>query len=260
MTADTSKTHDSNRPELKASPAQLEKQEAAKKAIADKAAKKLAAETKKAETTAARAASAEARAKSIADNAAAREAKAEELKASGRTYVGSMTQLAERVKAGAYVKSMTGQLRSSDELAVALDAVPPVNVVLLGIKALKLESNPYPHLNIGQQSMNLRNRMRGAIKKGTLTLEEVKNIRDNDGLATAEAEVAKKKEAAAERVKKAEDAKAAKLAADAKALEAKQLKEAEALKAKTAAPAQEAKSEPAPAVKTAAVKKAKATA
>lgn len=222
------KTHSSDKPETKLSPDAQAKADAAVKAAADKAAKKAATAAATAERKAAQVAAAAERAKTVAENKAAREAKAEELKAAGRTYVGSMTQLADRVKAGAYVKSLTGQLRSSDELAVALDAVPAANVVILGIKALGLDSNPYAALNIGQQSMNLRNRMRGAIKKGTLTLETVKNIRDTDGLATAEAEHAKKQEAKAERERKAVEAKAVKEAAAAKAAEAKKSVEAKA--------------------------------
>lgn len=225
-------THSSDKPETKPSPSQIERDAKIKADIEAKAKRKAEADEKRAADKKAREDAAALRAQKIAENKAAREARAAELKAAGRTYVGSMTQLADRVKQGAYVKSMTGQLRSTDELAVALDAVPAANVVILGLKALKLAENPYTALNIGQQSMNLRNRMRGAIKKGTLTLDEVKNIRDQDGLATAEAEAAKKKEAAAERAKKAEEAKAAKLQAEQKALEAKQLKEAEALKAK----------------------------
>lgn len=250
--ANNTKAHSSDKPETKLSPDAQAKATAAVKAAEDKLAKKAAADKKRADEKAARHAAAVARAEAIAANKAARDAKAAELTAAGRTYVGSMTQLADRVKAGAYVKSMTGQLRSSDELAIALDAVPAVNVVILGMKALKLDVNPYTALNIGQQSMNLRNRMRGAIKKGTLTLQEVKDIRDKDGLATAEVEVAKKAEAKALRLKTAAEAQTLKLAAESKALEAKHAKEAEAAKAKTNG------STPTPAVKTAPVKKAAA--
>lgn len=231
------KTHSSDKPETKLSPDAQAKADAAVKAAADKAAKKDAAAKAAVDAKAAQAAKQKERAETVAANKLARDTKAAELTAAGRTYTGTMTQLAERVKAGAYVKSMTGQLRSSDELAVALDAVPAMNVVILGLKALKLAENPYAALNIGQQSMNLRNRMRGAIKKGTLTLTEVKDIRDKDGLATAEAEAAKKQEAKALRLKTAAEAQTLKLANEAKALEAKQAKEAEAIKAKTAASA-----------------------
>lgn len=216
----TDAKHDSNHPETKPSPAQLEKEAAAKKKAEDAATKKEAAAAKAAEAKAARETAAKERADTIAANKAKREAAAQAAKEAGRTYTGSMLQLADRVKQGAYVKGLNGQLRSSDELALALDAVPPANVVKLGLKVLGLDSNPYAALNIGQQSMNLRNRMRGAIKKGTLKLADVIAVRDVDGLATAEAEVAKKKEAAAAREKARLDAKAAKEAADAPKVEA----------------------------------------
>lgn len=228
MTDAKNTTHSSDKPETKLSPDAQAKADAAVKAAADKVAKKEAAAKLKAEQTAAAQAARAERAKTAADNKAARDARAAELTAAGRTYVGSMTQLADRVKAGAYVKSLTGQLRSQDDLAVALDAVPAANVVILGLAVLGLAENPYTALNIGQQSMNLRNRMRGAIKKGTLTLEAVKDYRDQHGLATAEAEVAKKKEAQAEREAKKVADKAVKDAAAAKAADAKKSVEAKA--------------------------------
>lgn len=77
-----------------------------------------------------------------------------------------------------YVKSATGQLRSNDELAQVLDAVSPTGVVELVIKVLSLDVNPYSRLNPGQQSMNLRNKLRGAIKRGVVTIEQVVIARD----------------------------------------------------------------------------------
>ncbi len=100
-----------------------------------------------------------------------RAAKLAEL-AEGKGYTGSMLALAEKVKSGEYVKSATGQLRSNDALAVLLDTVPPSGVIKLA-KALELPGE-YSHLNVGQQSMNYRNRMRGALKKATLTIEQIK--------------------------------------------------------------------------------------
>lgn len=188
--------------------------EAAKAKIAAKAAKQAEAEARKqkreAEKAEKEAHKAERAAKAEA-NREQREKLAAELVESGRKYTGSMLALAERVKAGVYVKSMTGQLRSTDELAVALDAVPPANVVHLGCLLFE-ESNKYAALNVGQQSMNYRNRMRGAIKAGKFTLDHLKEVRDAHGLATAEAEIAAKAEAKAKRDAEREAAKAAKLA------------------------------------------------
>ncbi len=144
---------------------QAERAEAKKlkeeKAAAEKLAKLEAAIQAKADKAAAKQAAAEAKA---AEREAAREARAAS-KAEGVTYTGSMTALADRVKSGAYVKGSNGQLHSGDALATALAEVPAPKVVGLIIGVLGLESNPYAVLNYGQQSMNLRNRLRGAIRK-----------------------------------------------------------------------------------------------
>lgn len=149
----------------------------AEEAAAVKAAKDEAKAAKAAKAAADNAAKATKAAERLAANAvkkAEREARLEALKTEGRNYVGSMLALADRVKSGAYVKGLTGQLRSNDELAVTLDGVGPNGVIQLAKHVLAIEENPYTKLNIGQQSMNFRNRMRGAIKKGTLTIDAVK--------------------------------------------------------------------------------------
>jgi flagellar biosynthesis GTPase FlhF len=164
--------------------AKAEKQAKADAAKAEKAA---AAEAKKAEAAARKAAA-------DAERAAKKQAAAAERANKPpreRTYTGSMLALSERAASGVYVKGANGQLRATDEVAIALDAVPAKSVVPLLIKVLGLESNPYPHLNYGQQSMNLRNRLRGALKAGTevngvkITLDHVKGVRDEGGYATA---------------------------------------------------------------------------
>jgi len=136
---------------------------------------------------------------------AERAARLAELK-DGKGYVGSMLALADKVKAGEYVKGLTGQLRSNDELAQALDGVLPGGVVKLGVHVLNLESNPYSHLNVGQQSMNLRNKIRGAITKGTLTIDAIKDAiveLDVDSSTSIKAATDAKAKAAAERKSKA---------------------------------------------------------
>lgn len=207
-----------------------EKAKADKEAKAKEKADKLAA--KEVEKTA----KAEARAKSKADRAARLEALA-----AGHDYKGSMLALAERTKAGVYVKGSNGQLRSTDELAVALDGISATDVVRIGLDLLKIEDNPYTALNIGQQSMNLRNRMRGAIKKEVLKIADVTEyvVRNKIHVVTAES-VAKAK---AEREEKAAAAKAdreAKAEAKVKAeAEAKQKAvDAATAKAKADAPAE----------------------
>lgn len=191
---------------------QDEQAAAAKAKIQAKADKKAAAEAKKAEKEAAR----EARNATIRANKEARAERMEKLaEGTERTYLGSMLALSDRVKEGAYVKSGTGQLRSNDELANALDLVPVDNVIKLAKIVLKLDENPYTKLNAGQQSMNLRNRMRGAIKKGDFTIADVKAVIEAEGFDTYKGHAEK---VVAEKQAKA-DAKAAKEAAKAKAAE-----------------------------------------
>lgn len=81
-------------------------------------------------------------------------------------YVGPMLALRSRSKAGAYVKAANGQLCCADDVASILGALPPAYVIRACIIAMALPSNPYAHLNIGQQSMNLRNKLRGCLKRG----------------------------------------------------------------------------------------------
>ena len=72
----------------------------------------------------------------------------------------------------------TGHLVNGDNLALALAelTVPQVAIVLQQV--LAIESNPYAHLNAGQQSMNLRNKLRGLVRRGEVTLEQIAAARD----------------------------------------------------------------------------------
>ncbi len=206
--------------ELKAAEAQAK--------LAAKAAKLAEREAKKAEREAAKAAKVTTTAEERAANKAEREARLAALNPDGkRTYTGSMLALADRVKQGAYVKGATGQLRSTNELAEALDAVPVDNVIRLAKQVLGLEANPYVNLNTGQQSMNLRNLMRGAIKKGTLTIATIRETIEAEGYATATDWAAEREAKKAEREARAAAAKAAKSAAAAEKAKAKAAAEAE---------------------------------
>lgn len=80
-------------------------------------------------------------------------------------YQGSMIRLRERLAQGAYKKAINGQPCCGDQVAVALGALTPAQVIRACIVAMALPSNPYTHLNIGQQSMNLRNKLRGCFKR-----------------------------------------------------------------------------------------------
>lgn len=81
-------------------------------------------------------------------------------------YSGPMLALRRRSKLGMYVKAANGQLCCADKLASILGVLPPEGVIRACIVALDLPSNPYTHLNVGQQSMNLRNKLRHALKTG----------------------------------------------------------------------------------------------
>lgn len=83
-----------------------------------------------------------------------------------QTYVGPMLALRDRAKRGCYQKAPNGQPCSGDEVATILGVLTPEQVIRACIVAMALPGNPYLHLNIGQQSMNLRNKLRGALKRG----------------------------------------------------------------------------------------------
>lgn len=128
-----------------------------------------------------------------------------------RKYIGSMLALADRVKEGAYVKGVTGQLRSNDELAQILDGVTPNGVIQTAKAVLALDMNPYSHLNVGQQSMNLRNKMRGALRNGVITLDAIRTyVGEND--LDCSISIVEKAAAKAERVANAKAEREAKAA------------------------------------------------
>lgn len=229
MTEPTTKT----KQELAAEAAQAKI--AAKQAKIDEKAKKDAekaqeAAAKKAERDAA----AEVKKLERENKQAAKTAELAEKSGGKRQYFGTMLTLADRVKAGAYVKGINGQLRSDDDLAVTLEACKPEAVVTLLLQFLGLATNPYAHLNVGQQSMNLRNKARGAIRAeegagailvpGTdteppvrATIARLKQLRDDGGFATEEGALAEKAAAKAKRDQERADKKAAKEAAAAEA-------------------------------------------
>lgn len=96
---------------------------------------------------------------------------AEQLQPVRVRYAGPM--LALRRAVGGYVKAQNGQPCCGDTLAVLCGQYTREAVVAGLIAALKLDSNPYAHLNPGQQSMNLRNKARTALRDGFLQLADV---------------------------------------------------------------------------------------
>jgi hypothetical protein len=87
-------------------------------------------------------------------------------------YVGPMLALRTAVKK--YVVAPNGQPCCGDDLAEICGAYPREAVVAGLVAALGLGSNPYPHLNPGQQSMNLRNKARTALKNGVVTADQIR--------------------------------------------------------------------------------------
>lgn len=166
-----------------------EKAKTAEERAAAKAEREAARAAKKAEAEAAKAAKIAEREAKKAEAEAAKAARAAEREAKKAERAARAAELGEQAKMAAlrdakknYVKSATGQLRSNDELAVALDAVQPTAVIAIALRLLKLDVNPYQRLNVGQQSMNLRNKLRGAIKRNVLTIADV--IVERDAQAT----------------------------------------------------------------------------
>lgn len=102
-------------------------------------------------------------------------------------YSGPMLALRERLRQGAYSKAANGQPCCGDAIANALGGLKPEQVIRACIVALALPGNPYLGLNIGQQSMNLRNKLRGAMKRGEfgmgVVVEAVEQIVDEDAEA-----------------------------------------------------------------------------
>ena len=102
-------------------------------------------------------------------------------------YQGSMIRLRERLAEGAYQKAPNGQPCCGDRVATLLGTLQPLQVIRACIIAMALPSNPYSHLNVGQQSMNLRNKLRGCFKReefgfGVL-VEAVEDVRTTDNIA-----------------------------------------------------------------------------
>lgn len=117
-------------------------------------------------------------------------------------YQGSMIRLRERMAEGAYQKAVNGQPCCGDRVATLLGTLQPAQVIRACIVAMALPANPYSHLNVGQQSMNLRNKLRGCFKReefgfGVL-VEAVETVREDE--AALQAEIARKIEAAKDRM------------------------------------------------------------
>lgn len=87
------------------------------------------------------------------------------------SYFGPMSVLRDAAKH--YVTGKNGNPHCNDAMAQLLDGLERPEVVTVLIAAMKLDGNPYTHLNPGQQSMNLRNKARGQMKAGLLKPEDI---------------------------------------------------------------------------------------
>lgn len=96
---------------------------------------------------------------------------AEQLAPVKAKYNGPM--LALKTARKAYVKAANGIQCNGDDLAMMCGQYPRETVVKGLIQALGLPGNPYLSLNPGQQSMNLRNKARHALKAGLVTSAHV---------------------------------------------------------------------------------------
>lgn len=96
---------------------------------------------------------------------------AEQLTPVKTKYNGPM--LALKTARKAYVKAANGIQCNGDDLAMMCGQYPRETVVKGLIQALSLPGNPYLSLNPGQQSMNLRNKARHALKAGLITSAHV---------------------------------------------------------------------------------------
>jgi flagellar biosynthesis GTPase FlhF len=141
---------------------------------AAKAAKLAEREAAKAEREAAKAAKLAEREAAKAARQAAREAARAE-RAAKLAELGEQPKMAAlRSAKGRYVKAKNGSLRSDDEIAQAFDGLEPDRVITTCMNLLGLSANPYAHLNVGQQSMNLRNKLRTAVKRGVISIDAVR--------------------------------------------------------------------------------------
>ena len=78
-----------------------------------------------------------------------------------------------------YVQTVSARgnttLCNGDDLAIRLSNKTPAEVLELASKLLGLDLKAkYASLNPGQQRMNAGNRLRSALKKGNITMEQVK--------------------------------------------------------------------------------------
>lgn len=93
------------------------------------------------------------------------------LEAEKPRYSGPMLALVSARKA--YTKGANGNPHTNDAIGEAFSHLPAETVIQLCIELMNLQSNPYAHLNRGQQSMNLRNKLRQMVRAGMLPISHI---------------------------------------------------------------------------------------
>ena len=175
--------------EVKPDTAAAEKEAAKAAKAAQLATEKEAAYQKRVAAIAARDAKTAEAAKAKAEKVAARKAATAEKLAAGSD--GAMAAL--RAAKDRYVVGANGRMRSSDDIALLFDAVEPVDVIAICMQALSITIDPYPLLNVGQKSMNLRNKLRGAVRKGAVSMGHLRSLIDVHPATPKEVKVSKAK-------------------------------------------------------------------
>ena len=89
-------------------------------------------------------------------------------------YEGPMLALVAARKS--YVKGSNGNPHNGDLIGRAFGAMARPDVIRVCVALLGLPGNPYLALNPGQQSMNLRNKLRHAIRNGFVTPDALVGI------------------------------------------------------------------------------------
>jgi hypothetical protein len=75
-----------------------------------------------------------------------------------------------------YVSGDKHSLDNADDVALLLRPLEPMRVKRVAEKLLNVDLSQYDHLNNGQIRMNSGNRIRNAVKRGTISIPAVKKV------------------------------------------------------------------------------------
>lgn len=88
-----------------------------------------------------------------------------------RRYQGPMLALVRARQS--YRKGANGNPHTNDAIGEAFSHLDRETVVNLCLRLMSMQTNPYEHLNPGQQSMNLRNKLRQMVRNKMLPVDHV---------------------------------------------------------------------------------------